>query len=417
MKKVKLSTALLVILMGTTITPIVSTAESIDERIGTEKTSTSEKQIEEVSTTEETTETATTESSTKESSDETIDTTDNTSESSTEKSKETSTTENSTSASTETTKEKLTEEEANDETLDEAKEWAIDQINYWKEIGFITDTEYNRLILGVNNAMTVDEVYNVIDSVEFVLEAVKKDAKNEIENWYSIGYIEKAEYDRLNAAIDAAKTVDEIDQIMSSVNWNEKLIKAKENAFEEIETAFEKGLITNDEYDSFIMDIINATSVEAVNEIMARFRAHIVNPTIILNTSNLSKTILEAKLLKEINYTKESWAIFAAALSSSEELLAATEVRMMNHITQAQIDQSTANLKAAMAQLVAINPEAVINPVQTISTATETAKVNPTNLPKTGEKENQLMALYGMMMSGVAALFIAKKRKEDKEFL
>ena len=48
---------------------------------------------------------------------------------------------------------------------------------------------------------------------------------------------------------------------------------------------------------------------------------------------------------------------------------------------------------------------------------TKTNTTNAANLPETGEKENRLMALYGMMMSGLAGLFLVKKRKAEKESL
>ena len=172
-----------------------------------------------------------------------------------------------------------------------------------------------------------------------------------------------------------------------------------------------------------MMDVSNATTIEAVNEIMARFRAHIINPTLILNTANLSNTIAEAKTLVEANYTKDSWAIFAAALANSEELLAATEVRMMTNITQVEIDSSTAALKNAMGQLVAVNGKVVDPTAPVLTSVTKTNTTNTTNttnaanLPETGEKENRLMALYGMMMSGLAGLFLVKKRKAEKESL
>lgn len=213
-----------------------------------------------------------------------------------------------------------TEGETDEEyTLEEAKEDAVSQVEYWKEVGFISEAEYNRLILGINNATTVDEVTNIIASVEFLLEAIKKDAKMQVQGWYDGAFIEKEEYNRLNTAIDAAETVEEIDQILANVKFNEKLITAKGDAYDELLAAYENGRLTDDELEALMMDISNATTIETVNEIMARFRAHIINPTLILNTANLSNTIAEAKTLVEANYTKDSWAIFAAALASSEE--------------------------------------------------------------------------------------------------
>lgn len=311
-----------------------------------------------------------------------------------------------------------TEGETDEEyTLEEAKEDAVSQVEYWKEIGFISEAEYNRLILGINNATTVDEVADVIASVEFLLEAIKKDAKMLIQGWCDTGFIEKEEYNRLNKAIDAATSVEEIDQILADVKFNEKLIAAKHDAYDELWAAYEKKQITYDEYGSLVMDISNATTIEAVNEIMARFRAHIINPTLILNTANLSNTIAEAKTLVEANYTKDSWAIFAAALANSEELLAATEVRMMINITQVEVDSSTAALKNAMGQLVAVNGKVVDPTAPVLTSVTKTNTTNAANLPETGEKENRLMALYGMMMSGLVGLFLVKKRKAEKESL
>lgn len=311
-----------------------------------------------------------------------------------------------------------TEGETDEEyTLEEAKEEAVSQVEYWKEIGFISEAEYNRLILGINNATTVNEVADVIDSVEFLLEAIKKDAKMLIQEWYNTSFIDKEEYNRLNKAIDAAVSVEEIDQILANVNFNEELITAKYDAYDELWEAYQKGQLTDDEYGSLVIDIDNATTIEAVNEIMARFRAHIINPTLILNTANLSNTIAEAKTLVEANYTKDSWAIFAAALASSEELLAATEVRMMTNITQVEVDSSTAALKNAMGQLVAVNGKVVDPTAPVLTSVTKTNTTNAANLPETGEKENRLMALYGMMMSGLAGLFLVKKRKAEKESL
>ncbi|MFW3587081.1 LPXTG cell wall anchor domain-containing protein [Vagococcus fluvialis] len=314
-----------------------------------------------------------------------------------------------------------TEGETDEEyTLEEAKEDAVSQVEYWKEVGFISEAEYNRLILGINNATTVDEVTNIIASVEFLLEAIKKDAKMQVQGWYDGAFIEKEEYNRLNTAIDAAETVEEIDQILANVKFNEKLITAKGDAYDELLAAYENGRLTDDELEALMMDISNATTIETVNEIMARFRAHIINPTLILNTANLSNTIAEAKTLVEANYTKDSWTFFAAALANSEELLAATEVRMITNITQVEIDSSTAALKNAMGQLVAVNGKVVDPTAPVLTSVTKTNTTNTTNaanLPETGEKENRLMALYGMMMSGLAGLFLVKKRKAERESL
>lgn len=93
---------------------------------------------------------------------------------------------------------------------------------------------------------------------------------------------------------------------------------------------------------------------------------------------------------------------------------------MMTNITQVEIDSSTAALKNAMGQLVAVNGKVVdpTAPVFTSVTKTNTTNTtNAANLPETGEKENRLMALYGMMMSGLAGLFLVKKRKAEKESL
>lgn len=96
---------------------------------------------------------------------------------------------------------------------------------------------------------------------------------------------------------------------------------------------------------------------------------------------------------------------------------------MMTNITQVEIDSSTAALKNAMGQLVAVNGKVVdpTDPVLTSVTKTNTTNTtnttNAANLPETGEKENRLMALYGMMMSGLAGLFLVKKRKAEKESL
>jgi len=207
---------------------------------------------------------------------------------------------------------------------------------------------------------------------------------------------------------------------MANINFDEEFLEAKFNAWGELEAAYEKGQLTDDEYMSLWYDIYNATTIEGVNEIMARFRAHIINPTLILNTANLSNTIAEAKTLVEANYTKDSWAIFAVALANSEELLAATEVRMMTNITQVEVDSSTTALKNAMGQLVAVNGKVVDPTAPILTSVTKTNTTNTTNaanLPETGEKENRLMALYGMMMSGLAGLFLVKKRKAEKESL
>ncbi len=93
---------------------------------------------------------------------------------------------------------------------------------------------------------------------------------------------------------------------------------------------------------------------------------------------------------------------------------------MMTNITQVEIDSSTAALKNAMGQLVAVNGKVVDPTAPVLTSVTKTNTTNTTNaanLPETGEKENRLMALYGMMMSGLAGLFLVKKRKAEKESL
>lgn len=93
---------------------------------------------------------------------------------------------------------------------------------------------------------------------------------------------------------------------------------------------------------------------------------------------------------------------------------------MMTNITQVEVDSSTAALKNAMGQLVAVNGKVVDPTAPVLTSVTKTNTTNTTNaanLPETGEKENRLMALYGMMMSGLAGLFLVKKRKAEKESL
>lgn len=93
---------------------------------------------------------------------------------------------------------------------------------------------------------------------------------------------------------------------------------------------------------------------------------------------------------------------------------------MMTNITQVEIDSSTAALKNAMGQLVAVNGKVVDPTAPVLTSVTKTNTTNTTNaanLPETGEKENRLMALYGMMMSGLAGLFLVKKRKAERESL
>lgn len=313
MKKAKLSTALLVLLAGSFGAPLISAAEVVSE-VGTHESAVvlEEKEEPELPVDEEVVE------------GEVEGTGEETPEEKPEENPGTGNEETPPVTPEEPTGEEGTGSETEGETdeeytLEEAKEDAVSQVEYWKEVGFISEAEYNRLILGINNATTVDEVTNIIASVEFLLEAIKKDAKMQVQGWYDGAFIEKEEYNRLNTAIDAAETVEEIDQILANVKFNEKLITAKGDAYDELLAAYENGRLTDDELEALMMDISNATTIETVNEIMARFRAHIINPTLILNTANLSNTIAEAKTLVEANYTKDSWAIFAAALASSEE--------------------------------------------------------------------------------------------------
>ncbi|MDT2780747.1 LPXTG cell wall anchor domain-containing protein [Vagococcus fluvialis] len=270
---------------------------------------------------------------------------------------------------------------------EDVKEWAKGQVDDLLESKKITPEEHARLIVAIDLAENVDVVYEVLNSVQYELTAYKEDAKADVKDMYERGMFNKAEYDRLMVAIDGAKSVEEVNSIMANINFDEEFLEAKYNAFEEIEAAYEKGQLTDDEYMSLWYDISNATTIEAVNEIMARFRAHIINPTLILNTANLSNTIAEAKTLVEANYTKDSWAIFAAAL------------------------------KNAMGQLVAVNGKVVDPTAPVLTSVTKTNTTNAANLPETGEKENRLMALYGMMISGLAGLFLVKKRKAEKESL
>ncbi|UDM70918.1 LPXTG cell wall anchor domain-containing protein [Vagococcus fluvialis] len=415
MKKAKLSTALLVILAGSFGAPLISAAEVVSE-VGTHESAVvlEEKEEPELPVDEEVVE-GEVEGTGEETPEEKPEENPGTGNEETPPvTPEEPTGGNEGEEGTRSETEGETDEEY---TLEEAKEDAVSQVEYWKEVGFISEAEYNRLILGINNATTVDEVTNIIASVEFLLEAIKKDAKMQVQGWYDGAFIEKEEYNRLNTAIDAAETVEEIDQILANVKFNEKLITAKGDAYDELLAAYENGRLTDDELEALMMDISNATTIETVNEIMARFRAHIINPTLILNTANLSNTIAEAKTLVEANYTKDSWTFFAAALANSEELLAATEVRMITNITQVEIDSSTAALKNAMGQLVAVNGKVVDPTAPVLTSVTKTNTTNAANLPETGEKENRLMALYGMMMSGLAGLFLVKKRKAERESL
>ncbi|WP_288394254.1 LPXTG cell wall anchor domain-containing protein [uncultured Vagococcus sp.] len=417
MKKAKLSTALLVILAGSFGAPLISAAEAVSE-VGTHESAVvlEEKEEPELPVDEEVVEGEVE----GENGDE------GTGEETEVETPEEKPEENPGTGNEETppvTPEEPTggnEGEEGTEEIDELefeKNEAISEVDYYFEIGVITSEEHARVIAAINDAQTVEEVWDARASIQFVLEFYKENAKTDVQYMYERGMFNKAEYDRLNAAIDAAKSAEEVFSIMENINFDEKFLEAKKNAYNEIWAAYEKGLLTEDELDSLMSDISNATTIEAVNEIMARFRAHIINPTLILNTANLSNTIAEAKTLVEANYTKDSWAIFAAALANSEELLAATEIRMMTNITQVEVDSSTAALKNAMGQLVAVNGKVVDPTAPVLTSVTKTNTTNAANLPETGEKENRLMALYGLMMSGLAGLFLVKKRKAENESL
>lgn len=234
MKKAKLSTALLVILAGAFGAPLISAAEAVSE-VGTHESAVvlEEKEEPELPVDEEVVE------------GEVEGTGEETPEEKPEENPGTGNEETPPVTPEEPTGEEGTENETEGETdeeytLEDAKEEAVSQVEYWKEKGFISEAEYNRLILGINNATTVDEVADVIASVEFLLEAIKKDAKMLIQGWYDTGFIEKEEYNRLNKAIDAATSVEEIDQILADVKFNEKLIAAKHDAYDELWAAYEK---------------------------------------------------------------------------------------------------------------------------------------------------------------------------------
>lgn len=429
MKKAKLSTALLVILAGSCGAPLISAAEAVSEVTTHESAVVLEEKPEsespvaeevvegevegesgEEGSEEEATEVETPEekpegNSGKDTEKEPIVTPEEVIDGNQEK---------GTGNKTEGVSETDPEDEDDLESTKENAKWYVDGL---LEDKMITQEEHARLIAAIDSAETEDEVFEVMESIEYIFSAYKEQAKAEVKEFYDRGEIVTAEYHRLIADLDAAKTVEEINEILDTINWNTALINAKIAADEEIWNAVEKGLITLEEYESLLVDIENATTIEAINEILARFRAHIINPTLILNIANLSNTIAEAKTLVEANYTKDSWAVFAAALANSEELLAATEVRMINNITQVEIDSSTAALKNAMGQLVAVNGK-VVNPTTPVLTSvTKIKTTNAANLPETGEKENRLMALYGMMMSGLVGLFLVKRRKTENESL
>ena len=312
-----------------------------------------------------------------------------------------------------------TEGETDPEEIDELEDYRNDAIKFVESLyeqEFVTKIERDRLVAELSAANSTEDIDNIMNSIIYNLEKTQEDAKDTAKYFLENGIITQEEYNRLISEINAAKTAEEVWTIMSNINFS-PLENAKIDAKNEVIDAVTKGLITDEEFESLWKDIDNATTIEAINEIMARFRAHIINPTLILNTANLSNTIAEAKTLVEANYTKDSWAIFAAALANSEELLAATEVRMMTNITQVEVDSSTAALKNAMGQLVAVNGKVVDPTAPVLTSVTKTNTTNAANLPETGEKENRLMALYGMMMSGLAGLFLVKKRKAEKESL
>ncbi len=312
-----------------------------------------------------------------------------------------------------------TEGETDPEEIDELEDYRNDAIIFVESLyeqEFVTKIERDRLVAELSAANSTEDIDNIMNSIIYNLEKTQEDAKDTAKYFLENGIITQEEYNRLISEINAAKTAEEVWTIMSNINFS-PLENAKIDAKNEVIDAVTKGLITDEEFESLWKDIDNATTIEAINEIMARFRAHIINPTLILNTANLSNTIAEAKTLVEANYTKDSWAIFAAALANSEELLAATEVRMMTNITQVEVDSSTAALKNAMGQLVAVNGKVVDPTAPVLTSVTKTNTTNAANLPETGEKENRLMVLYGMMMSGLAGLFLVKKRKAEKESL
>lgn len=423
MKKAKLSTALLVILAGSFGAPLISAAEAVNE-VGTHESAVvlEEKEEPELPVDEEVVEGEVEGENGEEGTGEETEV--ETPEEKPEENTGTGNEETPPVTPGEPTGEEGTENETEGETdpeevdeLENAKENAIWYVDELLEDKMITQEEHARLIAAISAAETGDEIDDIMESIQYIFSAYKENAKANVKALYNRGDITEAEYQRLVVALEAANSVEEINEIMNSINWNIPLFEAKQKAFDEILDAFEKGKITEDEFMTLIADIDNATTIEAVNEIMARFRAHIINPTLILNTANLSNTIAEAKTLVEANYTKDSWAIFAAALANSEELLAATEVRMMTNITQVEVDSSTAALKNAMGQLVAVNGKVVDPTAPVLTSVTKTNTTNAANLPETGEKENRLMALYGMMMSGLAGLFLVKKRKAEKESL
>ncbi|MDT2834920.1 MucBP domain-containing protein [Vagococcus carniphilus] len=255
MKKVKLTTVTLALLAGTVVTPVVSTTVRAEEANKVAQVDENKKEVRDEKTA--TSEQPNTQLDQKQ----------------------------------EEPKQDTTTPKAAEKTeLEKAKEAAMADAQMLLNMEYISYEEFMRIDMGVANATTVEEVKAVVNGtkkpteptepvkpaekteLEKAKEAAMADAKMQL----GMNYISEEEYMRIDMAIANATTIEAVNEIIKPTKPTEpvkpvektELEKAKEKAMADAKMQLGMDYISYEEYLRIDMAIANATTIEAVNEIM-----------------------------------------------------------------------------------------------------------------------------------------------------
>ena len=131
----------------------------------------------------------------------------------------------------------------------------------------------------------------------------------------------------------------------------------------------------------------------------------VVDDTVTVDKTDLSKALASAKQLRESDYTAASWKAFAAALASAEKVYAD------ENASQKDVDDATAALNKAQAALVKVDGSDSGDGSSIDAGATGDKTGNKLGLSKTGAAVLGLSGVAVALAAAGIALTLQRKRQ------
>lgn len=153
------------------------------------------------------------------------------------------------------------------------------------------------------------------------------------------------------------------------------------------------------------MPVFDMSSSEELASKTVSVTVKVVDDTVTVDKTDLSKALASAKQLRESDYTAASWKAFAAALASAEKVYAD------ENASQKDVDDATAALNKAQAALVKVDGSDSGDGSSIDAGATGDKTGNKLGLSKTGAAVLGLSGVAVALAAAGIALTLQRKRQ------